>query len=384
VAAIRDIVAYTEAYKESVCLLTIDFKEAFDRIFHSYLYTILREYGFSEEFCKRIQRLYANVTSSLNINGKRSQPIPIQSSVRQGCPLSMALFVLCLNPLLNALEKKLTGVKIGGRGTKTTVIAYADDVTIVVSKSEEILIVHDTLRIYERATVAKINIQKSKAFALNSWNTFLKILDIPYYTEMKVFGLHIQNTILASVEKSWNMLTSQIRAQAQDVFQRTLALDQRIRYVKEYLFAIAWYIAQILPPPKDNLRQINMTFLWFLWKGEVFRVPLSTLQRTKKEGVWGMIQPAANCMALIFHRMREQGKKKGMVTADWMKRWGLQAQAENPPYAGRTPNHAGIPISIRYRIGVPRPKRRNDNTQAYKKTSIHDDTLFHESNGWRS
>ena len=54
VAAIRDIVAYTEVYNEPVCLLTIDFKEAFDRISHSYLYTILREYGFTEEFCKRI------------------------------------------------------------------------------------------------------------------------------------------------------------------------------------------------------------------------------------------------------------------------------------------------------------------------------------------
>ena len=99
-----DIVAYTEVYKESLCLLATDFKEAFDRISHSCLYTILREFGFSEEFCKRIQGLYANVTSTLNINVNRSQPIPIQSSVRQGCPLSMSLFVLCLNPLLNALE----------------------------------------------------------------------------------------------------------------------------------------------------------------------------------------------------------------------------------------------------------------------------------------
>jgi hypothetical protein len=79
-----------------------------------------------------------------------------------------------------------------------------------------------------------------------------------------------------------------------------------------------------------------MTISWFLWNGEIFRVPLSTLQRTKKEGGCGMIQPAAKCMALLFHRMREQGKKKGMVTADWMKRWGLQEQAEKPPYAGRT------------------------------------------------
>jgi len=67
-----------------------------------------------------------------------------------------------------------------------------------------------------------------------------------------------------------------------------------------------------------------MTISWFLWKGEIFRVPLSTLQRMKMEGGWGMIQTAAKCMALLIHRMREQRKKKGAVTADWMKRWGLQ------------------------------------------------------------
>jgi hypothetical protein len=105
VAAIRDIVAYTEVNNVSVCLLTIEFKEASDRIPHSYLNTILREYGFSEELCKRIQGLCTNATSMLNINGNRSQPIQIQSSVRQGCPLSMSLFVLCLNPLLSALER---------------------------------------------------------------------------------------------------------------------------------------------------------------------------------------------------------------------------------------------------------------------------------------
>ena len=112
----------------------------------------------------------------------------------------MVLFVLCLNPLLNALEKKLTGVKIGGGGTKTTVIAYADDVTIVVSKPEDVPIVHDTLRKHERATGAKINIQNSKAIALGLWNTSLKILDISFYTEMKVLGLHIQNTVHASAK----------------------------------------------------------------------------------------------------------------------------------------------------------------------------------------
>ena len=94
----------------------------------------------------------------------------------------MSLFVLCINPLLKALEKKLTGVKIGRRETKTTVIAYADDVTIVISKPEDVPIVRDTLKTYEEAIGAKINTQKSKAIALGLWKTSLKILDIPYYT----------------------------------------------------------------------------------------------------------------------------------------------------------------------------------------------------------
>jgi hypothetical protein len=53
----------------------------------------------------------------------------------------MLIFVVCLNPLLNALEKKLAVVQIRRRGTKSTVIVYADDVTIIVSKPGDITVV---------------------------------------------------------------------------------------------------------------------------------------------------------------------------------------------------------------------------------------------------
>jgi hypothetical protein len=162
-AAIRDIITYTEIYNEYVCLLTIYFKEAFDCISHSYLYAILRKYGFSEGFRERIQRIYVDAISMLNINGHRSQPIPIRSSVRQGCPLSMFLFVVCLNPLLNLLEKKLTGIK-AGRRTKTTVIAHSDDLTTTVSKPKDIPVVRQTLKTYEAASGATINIQNEGSF----------------------------------------------------------------------------------------------------------------------------------------------------------------------------------------------------------------------------
>jgi 23S rRNA-/tRNA-specific pseudouridylate synthase len=74
----------------------------------------------------------------------------------------MSLFVLCFNSPLNALEKNLMGVRIGRSGAKTMVIAYADDVTIVISKPEDIPIVRDRIKIYEEATGAKINIQNRR------------------------------------------------------------------------------------------------------------------------------------------------------------------------------------------------------------------------------
>jgi len=77
-----------------------------------------------------------------------------------------------------------------------------------------------------------------------------------------------------------------------------------------------------------------MTISWFLWKGEIFRVPLSSLQRPK-EGGWGLINPAAKCMALFMNRMRtmhEEGDGDGRLDGEVGT-----IRTKNPPYAKRTP-----------------------------------------------
>ena len=114
-AAIRDVVAYAEISGPPLCVLSIDFKDAFHKISHNYLFELLRIYGFSERFQQRIKGVYDRVTSSIQINGHRSHPTPITISVRQGCPLSILLFALCLNPLIRTLEQNLTGIQIGSQ-----------------------------------------------------------------------------------------------------------------------------------------------------------------------------------------------------------------------------------------------------------------------------
>jgi hypothetical protein len=98
VATVRDAIAHAEHVKKKLCVLTLDFKAAFDRLSHTYLYQALRAHGISEECITKIKTLYNDATASVQINGHITSPFPLNSSIRQGCPLSMQLYALYLNP----------------------------------------------------------------------------------------------------------------------------------------------------------------------------------------------------------------------------------------------------------------------------------------------
>jgi hypothetical protein len=100
IGAIRETVAVAETTNELLCILSIDFKEDFDRIAHTYLYSVLECFGFGGCMIGNIRKLYDSATSVAHINGYLSQPVKIKSSIRQGCPMSMLLFALCLDRLI--------------------------------------------------------------------------------------------------------------------------------------------------------------------------------------------------------------------------------------------------------------------------------------------
>jgi hypothetical protein len=107
VATVRVAIDFVEATLRPLCVLSLDFKEAFDRILYTYFFTILMIDGFSDGFVERMKHMYGNATSLVQINWLISGAIPIGCSVRQGCPLSLMLFASRLNPLIHRLEQTL-------------------------------------------------------------------------------------------------------------------------------------------------------------------------------------------------------------------------------------------------------------------------------------
>lgn len=60
--------------------------------------------GFSKQFVNKIKMLYTDCNSALCINGIVSDYFNVKRSVRQGCPMSMIMYVIFQEPLYRAIN----------------------------------------------------------------------------------------------------------------------------------------------------------------------------------------------------------------------------------------------------------------------------------------
>jgi hypothetical protein len=80
---VRNTIAYSESTTTPLCILSLDFQQAFNQIFHQILFNILQAYGITPLFCDRIKTLYTIVTAAIQVNGKITRCFPMKCGVRQ-------------------------------------------------------------------------------------------------------------------------------------------------------------------------------------------------------------------------------------------------------------------------------------------------------------
>ncbi|XP_071905984.1 uncharacterized protein [Coffea arabica] len=119
-------------------VLKLDMMKAYDRVSWSFLLQVLRRFRFSETWIDAIWRLVSNVWFSVLINGIPQGFFRSSRGLRQGDPLSPALFVIgaeALSRALNALveHRQFHPYKVPIGCPIVTHLAFADDVVIFTS-----------------------------------------------------------------------------------------------------------------------------------------------------------------------------------------------------------------------------------------------------------
>jgi hypothetical protein len=232
---------------------------------------------------------------------------------------------------------QMLGIRIGRRARPKTVVAYADDVIIFISSVTEFPIIEEALQLFEKASGASINPRKSKALAVGRWRAQETIRGIQYHPSVTILGITFWATIDQTTRDTWARITGKVRMRAKKAYDGDTYLARRIQYVHYCLLAKLWSTAQILPLARPYTQQLTTALTWYIWKGAVFRVKLSTLQRPKRMGRMGLIDIAAKCRALFLCQMYLQGHNDRTITAAWMRYWNLTGRQENPPQAMQIP-----------------------------------------------
>lgn len=90
-------------------------KKAFDSVESSYLKALLKFMRFGEHFLRAIHAIYSAPTTLIKVNGVCSDCFTLSRGMHQGCPLSLILFVLAIEPLAAAIrsDPDIRGVVIG-------------------------------------------------------------------------------------------------------------------------------------------------------------------------------------------------------------------------------------------------------------------------------
>ena len=85
--------------------LKLDISKAYDRVEWSFFNQTLLRLGFSPNWVDLIMRCVSIASLSVIINGVPKGMIQPERGLRQGCPLSSYLFIICAKAFSNMLVK---------------------------------------------------------------------------------------------------------------------------------------------------------------------------------------------------------------------------------------------------------------------------------------
>lgn len=156
--------------KKGWMLLKLDLEKAYDRIRWDFLEDTLIATGLSTTWVHWFRQCVAGPSMSLLWNGETTYSFAPRREIRQGDPLSLYLFVLCMERLCHLIEasiteKKWKPIKLSRGGLELSHICFADDLILFAEAS--VTQVRMIRRILKRFVVAfgqKVFLDKSKIF----------------------------------------------------------------------------------------------------------------------------------------------------------------------------------------------------------------------------
>ena len=267
---------------------------AFDKIEWKFIFKT------REKYIKNVKLLYNDSSSCCINNGWSSEFFHLGRGVRQGCPLSPYLFILCAEILGNAIrnDESVHGIQIKNDNSEVTtkLSQYADDTTLFLDgQPQSIIAVVQLCKEFEQISGLKINESKTKAACVGNLYYMYqydemksKLTKLDWVSE-KIHLLGMDIPIKSDVKNliDWN-LRSKLK-ESKSVFNKwkrhKLTLYGKSMVIKSYGGSALSFFLSVVPTPDETFfNEYNDIMKDFLWDSSSTKIKIETLYKDYEEG----------------------------------------------------------------------------------------------------
>jgi hypothetical protein len=252
-------------------IIKIDMANAFDRVRHTFLFAVLRKFGFSSEFIAWVSACISMPWIAPLINGCPTKFFKSSRGLRQGFPLSPLLYIIMAETLGRQLEKDraskaIPGIKIA-RGTKRINHSQFTDDTLLIGGASIVMAKRfkNALENFTQASGALINSAKSNVYA---WNTPTRtthlienIFRFPLIEKWKTFRyLGIPICLKSLPNSAWSQILDKFKSKLDHWGAFWLNLVGRTVLIKSVLSALPIFQFSSLLAPQSIKSSISVSY----------------------------------------------------------------------------------------------------------------------------
>jgi hypothetical protein len=258
--------------------------------------TYITEFKFGDNFIRWVNLLYHDISSSISNNGYISKHFSLRRGIRQGCPLSAFIFILCAELLSNKIKSnpKVNGLTFGE--TEFQILQFADDTALILKDTQSLVECMKTLDEFYKVSGLKLNKKKTIVVTLgrgrNDAHTELLLNEIDLKLcddSFRYLGIYYHKNESIMEYKNYRHRLDKITNLLRMWLQRDLSLKGKITVLKTLALSLLIYPLSMLNAPKWVIDEIDKLFLRFLWGDKPRKVKRLTTELKIMDGGLNMI-----------------------------------------------------------------------------------------------
>ena len=255
--------------------IKIDLEKAYDIIEWSFIREMLTNYNFPTNLIDLIMSCVSSVSSSLLFNGGRLEPFTPSRGIRQGDPLSLYLFILCMEYLCHLIEEKCTTkawkpVKASRSGPTFSHLFFADDLVLFATANvDNCSTINSVLQEFCFKFRMKVSVNKSRVFFSPNVEPDLKdcLASLLGFSLTSNLGKYLGFPLLhlGTRRHDFDFVLDRVKKKLAGWKANLLSMAGRVVLIQASSSAIPSYVMQnsLLPNRILNgINRVNRNFLW--------------------------------------------------------------------------------------------------------------------------